>query len=75
MLDRVLTPEMFRRRYADVFAGDSSWQSLEAPTGGTYAWAEQSTYVRHPTFFAAGEAQGFCRRDRRAGRWRSSATR
>ena len=59
VLDRVLTPEMFRSRYADVFAGDSSWEGLDAPTGGTYAWAEQSTYVRHPTFFAAGEVQGF----------------
>ncbi|MFO1154997.1 MAG: aconitate hydratase AcnA [Rhodospirillales bacterium] len=59
VMNRVLTPEMFRRRYADVFAGDSSWQSLDAPTGGTYVWADGSTYVRHPTFFATGEAQGF----------------
>ncbi|MFO1126935.1 MAG: aconitate hydratase AcnA [Rhodospirillales bacterium] len=59
VLDRVLTPEMFRSRYADVFAGDSSWQKLDAPTGGTYAWVGDSTYVRHPTFFAEGKAQGF----------------
>jgi aconitate hydratase len=59
VIDKVLTPEMFRRRYADVFRGDGEWQALDAPTGGTYAWADQSTYVRHPTFFEAGEAQGF----------------
>ncbi len=59
VMDRVLTPEMFRSRYADVFTGDSNWQGLEAPTGGTYAWAEQSTYVRHPTFFEDGDDHGF----------------
>jgi aconitate hydratase len=55
----VLTPEMFRRRYADVFRGDREWQDLAAPTGQTYVWADQSTYVRLPTFFAPGGPTGF----------------
>ncbi len=50
-IDAVLTPDMFRSRYADVFRGDRDWQELEVPKSETYAWAEPSTYVRHPTFF------------------------
>ena len=58
-MNAVLTPEMFRSRYADVFRGDQVWQDLEAPTGETYAWAQASTYVRHPTFFEEGPEGGF----------------
>jgi aconitate hydratase len=59
VMDAVLTPEMFRERYADVFQGDVAWQQLEAPTGETYAWMADSTYVRRPTFFEDKGAQGF----------------
>lgn len=41
---------MFSKEYAEVFAGDDSWQSIEVPAAKTYAWPE-STYIRHPTFF------------------------
>jgi aconitate hydratase len=54
-IDAVLTPDMFRRRYADVFRGDRDWQELEVPKSETYAWAGPSTYVRHPTFFQQSE--------------------
>ena len=43
--------EMFTRDYADVFAGDQRWQALPTPTGDTFAWADDSTYVRKPTYF------------------------
>jgi len=55
IMDAVLTPDMFRSRYADVFRGDRDWQELEAPKSETYAWDEPSTYVRHPTFFQQSE--------------------
>ncbi len=51
MIEEVLTPGMFRTRYADVSQGDEAWRRLEAPTGQTYTWQEESTYVRLPTFF------------------------
>jgi aconitate hydratase len=41
----------FEASYADVFAGDERWQSLEVPTGDSFAWAEDSTYVRKPPYF------------------------
>ena len=46
-----LTPEMFRERYADVFTGTQAWREIEAPTGTTYEWNPDSTYVRLPSFF------------------------
>ena len=58
-IDAVLTPEMFRKRYADVFRGEEEWQALEVPKGQTYDWMEDSTYVRHPTFFEQDGAIGF----------------
>ncbi|MGM0384853.1 MAG: aconitate hydratase AcnA [Actinomycetota bacterium] len=43
--------EMFADGYADVFAGDERWRSLPTPEGDTFAWAEDSTYVRRPPYF------------------------
>ncbi|MGB7979259.1 MAG: aconitate hydratase [Candidatus Nanopelagicales bacterium] len=50
-VDSCIDPEMFTSRYADVFAGDEAWQSLPTPTGDTFAWASDSTYVRKPPYF------------------------
>jgi len=41
---------LYRSSYANVFAGDSRWQALEVPTGGTYAWNPASTYIARPAF-------------------------
>ena len=46
-----LDRDMFEKRYADVFSGDEVWQSLAVPTGRTYEWDPDSTYIRHPPYF------------------------
>ena len=46
-----ITSEMFSKDYADVFAGDERWQSLPTPEGNTFAWDEDSTYVRKAPYF------------------------
>jgi aconitate hydratase len=46
-----IDPQMFTRRYADVFAGDERWQQLPTPSGSTFAWDQDSTYVRKPPYF------------------------
>jgi aconitate hydratase len=51
ILDNVLTAEMFRKRYDNVFEGDKAWQDIKTSTGLTYEWNDGSTYVRHPSFF------------------------
>ncbi|HYB13046.1 MAG TPA: aconitate hydratase AcnA, partial [Myxococcota bacterium] len=47
-----LSPEMFRRRYADVFKGDEHWARIASPSGITFAWDPASTYVRLPPYFS-----------------------
>ena len=48
---RSVKQEFFRTQYADVFRGDVHWQGLEVPAGETYAWQEDSTYVKNPPYF------------------------
>ncbi|MGW3207646.1 aconitate hydratase [Streptomyces sp. NPDC001135] len=43
--------DMFAKSYQDVFAGDAQWQSLPVPTGNTFEWDTESTYVRKPPYF------------------------
>ncbi|MCM3263342.1 MULTISPECIES: aconitate hydratase [Streptomyces] len=43
--------DMFAKSYSDVFAGDAQWQSLPIPTGDTFEWDAESTYVRKPPYF------------------------
>jgi aconitate hydratase len=51
VVDQAIASEMFDRGYADVFAGDERWQSLPTPTGQTFDWDPDSTYVRKPPYF------------------------
>jgi aconitate hydratase len=46
-----INQEMFVKNYADVFKGDERWQNLPTPSGNTFEWAEESTYVRKPPYF------------------------
>lgn len=43
--------DMFNKSYQDVFAGDAQWQALPIPTGNTFEWDAESTYVRKPPYF------------------------
>ncbi|MCA0329603.1 MAG: aconitate hydratase AcnA [Actinobacteria bacterium] len=56
-IDSCIDADMFTSRYADVFAGDERWQSLPTPTGDTFAWDSESTYVRKPPYFDGMPAQ------------------
>ena len=51
VIRRAIDDDMYARRYADVFAGDQTWQNLPTPTGSTFAWDAESTYVRKPPYF------------------------
>ncbi len=50
-IQQAITRDLFEKDYADVFAGDARWQSLPTPTGNTFEWDAQSTYVRKPPYF------------------------
>src|SRR5205085_1124198 len=50
-ITRSVKREHFTREYSDVFKGDEQWQSLDVPSGETYAWDASSTYVKNPPYF------------------------
>lgn len=50
-VDRIVTREMFRHEYANVFNGDESWQKLPISKEKTYRWNNDSTYVQNPPYF------------------------
>ena len=49
---RSLKPEMYEKRYGEVFEGDDLWQSLPLPgESSRYDWDPDSTYIAKPPFF------------------------
>ena len=46
-----ISRELYEADYADVFKGDKQWQELDIPTGKTFAWNEDSTYIRKAPYF------------------------
>ena len=51
VIDSSISSEMFKKDYATVFDGDHRWKSLDTPTGNTFDWDPNSTYVRKPPYF------------------------
>jgi len=51
VIDASISSEMFKKDYESVFDGDHRWKSLATPTGKTFEWDAQSTYVRKPPYF------------------------
>jgi aconitate hydratase len=50
-IEYAVQSDMFHKSYGEVFDGDERWNSLEVPTGDSFEWADDSTYVRRPPFF------------------------
>jgi aconitate hydratase len=46
-----VTRQIFTKKYADVFKGDSNWRKISIKGGMTYAWDKKSTYVQNPPYF------------------------
>ena len=51
LIGRAVQSDMFRKSYGQVFEGDERWNTLEVPTGESFAWDDASTYVRRPPYF------------------------
>ena len=51
VVQKNVTDKSFSKIYSDVFTGDKNWQNIKAPTGDTYDWSEDSTYIKNPPFF------------------------
>jgi len=49
---KTITKQMFTKKYADVFKGDSHWRGITVKAALTYPWDKKSTYVQNPPYFA-----------------------
>ncbi len=57
VVEASISSEMFKKDYASVFEGDHRWKSLATPTGNTFKWDINSTYVRKAPYFDGMPAQ------------------
>jgi aconitate hydratase len=51
IINTCLTPQMFTKRYANVFEGDKEWKDIKVEGVQTYQWPAASTYVKNPPCF------------------------
>lgn len=51
MVDRCITPEMYKQQYHQVENASEEWNQIPITTSEVYAWEEESTYVQEPPFF------------------------
>jgi aconitate hydratase len=71
-----VTPDMFAKRYADVFKGDEMWQGVETSGGLTYDWPESTYVARTRPIFTGMTTEGPRRKTSTAPAfWACSATR
>jgi aconitate hydratase A / 2-methylisocitrate dehydratase len=51
IIGEVVTPALFRERYATILEGSPQWRALRGGTGTTFPWTASSTFIRRPPFF------------------------
>jgi len=57
LIASTIGPELFQQHYADVFKGDTRWNTIQSPEGGLYQWDAASTYIKNPPYFAGMSLQ------------------
>jgi aconitate hydratase len=53
VVEEFVTAAQFEKEYSKVFEGDLMWRSVKTPSGDTFAWDPNSTYVKYPPYFQA----------------------
>ena len=51
LLKSSLNPDMFKKRYEEIYEGDDNWKAIQSGSNMTYDWNDTSTYIKHPPFF------------------------
>jgi aconitate hydratase len=51
LVEAAVTPQLFRERYAEVFAGNDTWNAMSADAEKLYNWDVNSTYIQEPPYF------------------------
>jgi aconitate hydratase len=52
VIAQVLSPDDFRRMYANFAEQNPLWNEIPSSTGHIYEWDTESTYIQEPPFFA-----------------------
>lgn len=47
----VVTPEIFRKEYEDVFDSNEKWNAIDTTDEPLFDWDSESTYIQNPPFF------------------------
>jgi aconitate hydratase len=47
-----INKQMFTRKYAHVFKGETNWRKITVQGALTYPWDRRSTYVQNPPYFS-----------------------
>ena len=50
-IKKYVTSTIFKKKYADVFKGDTNWRKIKTVASDTYKWNMSSTYVQNPPYF------------------------
>ncbi len=51
VIRKCITKDVFKRKYANVFKGDTQWGKIAVKGGLTFDWDDRSTYVQNPPYF------------------------
>ncbi|WP_059103450.1 aconitate hydratase AcnA [Shouchella shacheensis] len=51
IVDKTVTPELFREEYSDVFTSNERWNQIDTTDEALYEWNDDSTYIANPPFF------------------------
>src|SRR5206468_7236968 len=54
----MVRPEMFAKRYANVFASNERWNRIATTDAALYEWDEKSTYIQEPPFLTGLQPEG-----------------
>ncbi len=57
LLNSCLNPEMFKKRYEEIYEGDENWKSILSEKNMTFNWNDTSTYIKHPPFFEKNDSE------------------
>ncbi|GAA5415205.1 aconitate/2-methylaconitate hydratase [Paraliobacillus ryukyuensis] len=50
-VEKVVTPEIFKKEYESIFDANEKWNAIETTNEPLYTWNEDSTYIQNPPFF------------------------
>src|SRR5712671_3223334 len=53
LVRKTINKQIFTKKYADVFKGESFWRKISVKGGLTYGWDKKSTYVQNPPYFVS----------------------